>query len=194
VWRKPFFLWPMLSLPFFYLLGLTVMGGLGADPAKELVHSTGEYALWLLMLVMLASPVQFILRRRQLSLIRRALGVACFAYVFLHVLLYIATYLEGSLQALIEDLIKRPYIFAGAFAFILGLAMALTSNDYSVRRLGIKWKSLHKSVYLMVVAVCVHIIWQVKFDYGEVILYSTFFALMFLLRRPSIRSRLVIKP
>ncbi|HSG61098.1 MAG TPA: ferric reductase-like transmembrane domain-containing protein, partial [Pseudomonadales bacterium] len=129
---------------------------LGADPAKELVHSTGEFALWLLMLVMLARPLQQWFKRRELMSIRRALGVASFIYLVMHVCLYVAMYLGFSMAALLEDLIKRPYIIVGSLAFLLSLMMALTSNTYAVRTLGRKWQKLHRSIYAMVVLVCIH--------------------------------------
>lgn len=169
------------------------MNKLGADPAKELVHSTGEHALWLLMLIMLARPMQVYLKRRELMLIRRPLGVACFIYLLMHLIFYIATYLGFSMAALLEDLVKRPYIVAGSLAFILALIMAVTSNTFSVKRLGARWQQLHRSIYTMVVLVCVHIIWQVKFDYEEVVVYSIFFLIMFLLRVPSVQVFLLSK-
>lgn len=183
----------MLALPFVYLVLSVITDSLGADPAKELVHSSGDFALWLLMMVMIASPMQQFLRRRELMQIRRPLGVAVFLYAAIHLLLYVLTYLELSMAALIEDLTKRPYIIAGATAFVVALLLALTSNTWSVRTLGPRWKKIHRWIYLMVVAVCVHIIWQVKFDYGEAILYSLFFFAMLLLRIPKIRSKLLSK-
>lgn len=190
MWRKPWLLWPLLSVPFLYLLYLAVSEQLGADPAKEVVHRSGEYALWLLMLIMLASPVMWIAHRRELMLIRRPLGVACFIYVVLHALLYIATYLEFSSQALSEDLIKRPYIIVGALAFMLAAAMAVTSNSYMVRKLKRRWATLHRSIYVMAMLVSVHIVWQVKFDYSEAVFYSGFFLLMLIVRIPVIKRKL----
>jgi sulfoxide reductase heme-binding subunit YedZ len=179
-----------LAIPGIYLGALIVLGKLGADPAKTLVHSTGEYGLWLLMLVMLARPLAKFVGRRELMLVRRALGVACFVYALLHFLLYIATYLGFSLQALAEDLYKRPYIIVGSLAFLLALTMAVTSNNYSVRKLGRRWGKIHRGIYVMAVLVCIHIIWQVKFDYGEAVMYSVFFIVMLIIRLPVV-SRLL---
>lgn len=186
MWRRPMILWPILAIPAIYLVIVTLLGMLGADPAKTLVHSAGEYGLWLLMLVMLARPLLVVAKRRELMLIRRALGVACFVYILLHVMLYVATYLGFSLQALLEDLYKRPYIIVGSLAFALALIMAVTSNNYSVRALGRRWGKIHRSIYLMSILVCIHIIWQVKFDYGEAVMYTTFFIIMLLVRLPVI--------
>ncbi|MEY3017163.1 MAG: hypothetical protein RL336_298 [Pseudomonadota bacterium] len=190
MWRRPIILWPVLAIPGIYLGALIVLGKLGADPAKTLVHSTGEYGLWLLMLVMLARPLAKFVGRRELMLVRRALGVACFVYALLHFLLYIATYLGFSLQALAEDLYKRPYIIVGSLAFLLALTMAVTSNNYSVRKLGRRWGKIHRGIYVMAVLVCIHIIWQVKFDYGEAVMYSVFFIVMLIIRLPVV-SRLL---
>lgn len=192
MYKEPWLLWPLLSLPFLYLLGMGMTNSLGADPAKELVHSTGEFALWLLMFVMLARPLQQWFKRRELMSIRRALGVASFIYLVMHVCLYVAMYLGFSMAALLEDLIKRPYIIVGSLAFLLSLMMALTSNTYAVRTLGRKWQKLHRSIYAMVVLVCIHIIWQVKFDYAEAVFYSVFFLVM-LLMRISFKKTSVIK-
>ncbi len=193
MWRRPFVLWPLLAIPFVYLLTLGLLDRLGADPAKELVHSTGEYALWLLMLVMLASPLQFIVRRRELMQIRRPLGVAVFVYMVLHLMLYVVTYLGFSVEALIEDLVERPYIIVGSLAFLVALPMAVTSNSLSVRKMGRSWGRLHKAIYPMSILICIHIIWQVKFDYGQAFLYSAFFVAMLLLRIPQIRAKLIFK-
>lgn len=172
-------------------MALGVLGQLGADPAKELVHSTGEYALWLLMLVILASPLQMFVRRRELMQIRRPLGVAVFVYLVLHLTLYIVTYLGLSVDALVEDLVERPYIIVGSLAFLLAVPMVVTSNNASVRQLGRAWGRLHKAIYPMVILACTHIIWQVKFDYGQAVLYSTFFIAMLLLRVPQIKAKLI---
>lgn len=192
MWRRPIILWPVLAIPGIYLGVLAVLGMLGADPAKTLVHSTGEYGLWLLMLVMLARPLARFAGRRELMLVRRALGVACFVYASLHLLLYIATYLGFSLQGLAEDLYKRPYIIVGSLAFLAALVMAVTSNNYSVRKLGRRWGKIHRSIYGMAVLVCTHIIWQVKFDYGEAVMYSAFFVVMHLIRLPVVSRALAL--
>lgn len=193
MWRWPIILWPVLAIPGIYLGALIVLGKLGADPAKTLVHSTGEYGLWLLMLVMLARPLAKFVGRRELMLVRRALGVTCFVYALLHFLLYIATYLGFSLQALAEDLYKRPYIIVGSLAFLLALTMAVTSNNYSVRKLGRRWGKIHRGIYVMAVLVCIHIIWQVKFDYGEAVMYSVFFIVMLIIRLPVVSRLLVLR-
>lgn len=73
--------------------------------------------------------------------------------------------LDGA--QLLIDLRKRPYIFVGALAFIGLLALAITSNRFSVRKLGKRWKSLHRAVYLILGLVLLHMLWVVRADLEE---------------------------
>jgi sulfoxide reductase heme-binding subunit YedZ len=166
---------------------------LGADPAKFLVHSLGDYALWFLMLVILATPLRMIFRFHYLVRIRRSIGVAMFIYALLHLLAYITSYLGWKIEELLKDLSERPYIIVGMVAFLIALPLAITSNSYFVRILGVKWRGLHKFIYLMVLLVMVHIIWQVKVDYTEAILYSLYFVILMALRVKMLQNLLSVR-
>ena len=95
-------------------------------------------------------------------------------------------------SSMIEDVIERPYITVGFTAFLLLTPLAVTSNQWSIRRLGKKWKQLHKLVYLIVILAIVHFLWLVKADYLEPLIYATIAAVLLLLRmriRPSDSAR-----
>lgn len=122
-----------------------VTGGLGVDPVKAMEHAMGEQALQLLILCLAITPL-----RKHLGLnwikFRRAIGVVAFAYIFLHLLIWLVLDVQ-ILSQIWADILKRPYITIGMAGFVLALPLAITSNNWSVRKLGPKWRKLHKLTY-----------------------------------------------
>jgi len=174
--------WGVLALPFVYLSINTLLQRWGADPAKEIVHLSGEFVVWLLMLILLATPLARITRASWLIRARRAMGVAMFIYGIIHLMLYLSAYIGWDAAALAEDIVDRPYIIVGALALLLAMPLALTSNDYSVKKLGKHWNILHRFIYGIAPLVVLHILMQVKVDFSEAILYGLYFFMMFVLR------------
>ncbi len=159
----------LLLLPAPYFFYLAVNGGLGPDPVKPLEHKYGEMALQLLIIGLCISPLR---QHVGLNLIkfRRTLGVLAFTYVTMHLLVWAVLDVQ-SLDRVIADIIKRPYITIGMAGFTLLLPLALSSNNWSVRKLGRKWTQLHKLTYLAVFLGGVHYIWLVKGIQLEPLLY-----------------------
>ncbi len=62
------------------------------------------------------------------------------------------------------ELRKRPYIIVGALGFLCLLALAVTSNRYSQRRLGKGWKKLHRLAYVVLGLGLLHMLWIVRAD------------------------------
>ena len=156
-----------LPAPWFLYLALT--GGLGVEPIKALEHELGELALQLLILGLAVTPL-----RQQLGLnlikFRRAIGVLAFFYVALHLLVWLV--LDVQLPSQIwADIVKRPYITVGMAGFALLLPLAVTSNNWSVRRLGPRWRKLHKLVYPAVLLGGVHYVMLAKGFQLEPLLY-----------------------
>ncbi len=156
-----------LPAPWFLYLALT--GGLGVEPIKALEHELGELALQLLILGLAVTPLR---QHLGLNLIkfRRAIGVLAFAYVALHLLVWLV--LDVQLPSQIwADIVKRPYITVGMAGFALLLPLAVTSNNWSVRRLGPRWRKLHKLVYPAVLLGGVHYVMLAKGFQLEPLLY-----------------------
>ena len=147
-------------LPVPWLLYLAQTGGLGVEPIKELEHELGEIALQLLIVGLAVTPLR---RYVGVNLIkfRRAFGLLAFTYVSLHLLVWLVLDV-GILSQIWADIIKRPYITIGMAGFLCLLPLALTSNNLSIRKLGPKWRKLHKLTYLAVLLGGVHYIWLVK--------------------------------
>lgn len=157
----------LIPVPYLFYLGIS--GGLGPDPVKALEHELGEIALQLLIIGLCITPLR---RFFGLNLIRfrRTFGVLAFTYVTLHLLVWAILDVQ-ALDRVIEDIVKRPYIAIGMASFALLLPLALTSNNWSVRRLGPLWRSLHKLTYVAVVLGGLHYIWLAKGIQLEPLLY-----------------------
>lgn len=157
-----------LLVPGFVLVFQLLTDRIGADPAKELNHQTGEIALYYLLLnltigALIAFSFRFPKALRFLLLNRRYLGVVTFVYLIFHVLLYLT--LEGFEAQAFTQILEKVYLLLGFTAFVVLAALAVTSNDFSVRRLGTKrWKSLHRTVYLASALVTVHVLLIEKAD------------------------------
>ncbi|MFK7838298.1 MAG: protein-methionine-sulfoxide reductase heme-binding subunit MsrQ [Sulfitobacter sp.] len=157
----------ILPAPYFFYLALT--GGLGPDPVKPLEHEYGEIALQLLIIGLCITPLRQFFGINLIKF-RRTFGVLAFTYVVLHLLVWAVLDVQ-SLDRVIADIIKRPYITIGMAGFLLLLPLALTSNNWSVRKLGPRWRKLHKLTYVAVILGGVHYIWLVKGIQLEPLIY-----------------------
>ncbi|MEM9643041.1 MAG: protein-methionine-sulfoxide reductase heme-binding subunit MsrQ [Pseudomonadota bacterium] len=161
------YLFGALPAPWFFYLGLT--GGLGVEPIKALEHELGELALQLLILGLAVTPLRRFLGLNLMKF-RRAIGVLAFSYVALHLLVWLV--LDVQLPSQIwADILKRPYITVGMVGFVLLLPLAMTSNNWAVRRLGPRWRSLHKLVYPAVLLGGIHYVMLAKGFQLEPLLY-----------------------
>jgi len=161
--------WLVLLAPAVWTFWLGLTGGLGAEPIKALERELGEVALQLVILGLCITPLR---RFLGLNLIRfrRAIGLLTFTYVGLHLLVWLV--LDVQIPAQIwADIVKRPYVTVGFTAFLLMIPLAVTSNDRSLRRLGPRWRQLHKLTYAVAVLGAVHFIWLSKGFQIEPLIY-----------------------
>ncbi len=154
-------------------LGIEVaIDGLGANPIETVTHFSGKWALRFLLLCLCITPLRRFTGWRQLTLERRTLGLFAFFYASLHVATYVVLDRELDLTTVIEDILERPYITVGFTSFLILLALALTSTRSAARRLGRRWKKLHRAVYLAGIGGVVHFLWLVKSDLRDPLLYA----------------------
>ena len=118
---------------------------------------------------------------------RRALGLLAFGYVCLHLLVWLVLDV-GVLSQIWADILKRPYITIGMAGFVCLIPLAATSNNYSIRKLGPKWRQLHRLTYIAVVLGGVHFIWLVKGFQIEPLLYMAAILGLLILRLPKKRQ------
>lgn len=187
-WRIGVFIaaaiWPMLWL-YQALEDL-----LGPDPGKVLVDRLGLGTLVLLLVTLSMTPMQKLTGWAGWIAVRRQLGLWCFAYVVLHLCSYMAFILGFDWSQLTVELRKRPYIIVGALGFLGLLALAVTSNRYSQRRLGSRWKKLHRLVYAILGLGLLHMLWIVRADLEEWAIYAFIGVVLLVLRIPPVMRRI----
>jgi sulfoxide reductase heme-binding subunit YedZ len=188
LWRIGVFIaaavWPMLWL-YQALEDL-----LGPDPGKVLVDRLGLGTLVLLLITLSMTPMQKLTGWAGWIAVRRQLGLWCFAYVVLHLCSYMAFILGFDWSQLTVELRKRPYIIVGALGFLGLLALAVTSNRYSQRRLGARWKKLHRLVYAILGLGLLHMLWIVRADLEEWAIYAFIGVVLLVLRIPPVMRRI----
>lgn len=165
-------------LPFLWLLYGVFTGGLGPDPAEAIMHVSGEWGLRLLALTLLMSVLRKWLGRPWPLRLRRMLGLFAFFYCCVHLASFGHFYIGWTGAILVEELVERPYITVGFLAWLLMLPLAVTSTRRWQRQLGRNWLRLHRLVYPAAVLGCIHLIWQIRSDAAEALVYSLIFALL----------------
>lgn len=142
------------------------------DPYERIAHITGENALRLLVLTLLITPLKQAFGWRWIGAYRRTLGVASFTYAVAHVAAYQALEANFELAYMFEDIAERRYILFGALAFLMMLPLGLSSNNWSVRRLGGKlWKRIHLMVFPLSLFAVAHLYLQTRGDKTEPLVY-----------------------
>ena len=150
--------------PLAYLVYNAFENNLGADPIATITHFTGFGTLRLLVITLAITPLRRLYKGLSwLIRFRRMLGLFAFFYGCLHLLTYIGLFAAFNVSTMIDDIAKRPYVMAGAAAWTLMLPLALTSTQWSMRRLGGKrWQALHRLIYLSAILGVLHYWWIVK--------------------------------
>ena len=165
-------------LPLIWLIGLGVDGKLGANPVETITHHTGDWALRFLLITLAVTPLRRLSGWNWLQRFRRMLGLFTFFYAFLHFGTYLVLDQFFQWQAILEDILKRPYITVGFLAFLLLIPLAVTSTNAMMRRLGRHWQRLHRLVYLIGALGVIHYLWLVKADLLEPLIYAAVLALL----------------
>lgn len=167
----PWLLYLVGPLPALWLYFLGVTGQLSIDPVKDIEHQLGLWALQLVILSLVVTPLR---RFTGINLMRfrRAIGLLAFFYVTLHLLTWLLLDIQLHWGEIWKDIVKRPYITIGMLGFVMMLPLAVTSNNWSVRRLGAAgWRRVHWLAYPVAVAGAAHYMMLVKAWPLEPILY-----------------------
>jgi sulfoxide reductase heme-binding subunit YedZ len=136
----------------------------GARPFNELIHRAGFWALVFLGVTLAVTPFRRIFRYGNLIDVRRMLGVGTFCYIAAHLALFFADQ-SYSVGKFIHEITHRVYLIVGAVAWIGLAALAATSTDGMVRRLGgMRWRRLHQAIYAIALLALIHYFQQTKAD------------------------------
>jgi len=162
----------------------------GPEPGRYLLLNIGIGALWLLLFTLCLTPLTKLTRWKGFALIRRQLGLWTLAYATLHMLSY-ALFILGLNWALLgSEIVKRPYIIVGMIALIGLAVLGATSNKWSMKRLGKRWKPLHKFSYAILGLVLLHFFWVVRADMQEWAMYAAMAVLIMVTRLPPVARSL----
>ena len=136
----------------------------GARPINDLIHRAGFWALVILGVTLAVTPFRRIARYGNLIDVRRMLGVGAFCYIAAHLVLYVADQ-SFDLGKVAHEITHRWYLIIGGTAWLGFAALAATSTDGMVRRLGgLRWRRLHQIVYAVALLALIHYFQQTKAD------------------------------
>ena len=157
---------------------------------RHLVIRFGAVGLAFIVASFSITPISILTGKTNLKPIRRPLGVYGFCYIVLHLLAYagLSNYFEWDL--ILRDLGERRAMSIGLLAFALLIPLALTSTNGWQKRLGRRWKALHRLVYFAVPLSILHYFWLERDIKDWVFIYLAFVLILFMIRYPAIRQAL----
>ncbi|WP_232827913.1 protein-methionine-sulfoxide reductase heme-binding subunit MsrQ [Marinomonas shanghaiensis] len=183
--EKPYVL-AIFTLPFLWMFISLVMGQYFPDPGKLLMRLSGIWASVFVVAVMAMTLIGKIEALKFINRYRRFIGVTAFCYASLHFIIYLVLFAGLSWTWISSDLIEKPYIYVGTLALVIMAALAITSTKSMMRKLGKKWKPLHRLMYLVALAVIAHLWWQVKDDISLAVYFSVLLVPLLLLKIPTL--------
>jgi methionine sulfoxide reductase heme-binding subunit len=157
---KPASIWTLYViglLPNLYTFYQGIFEDLGADPVRTFEHLLGLWALRFLCLGLAITPIRDLFGTNLIAY-RRALGLIAFYYVLAHFAVYLTLDRALVLSSILGDILKRPYIMLGMAGLVMLIPLALTSNRWSIRKLGSRWNTLHKLSYLVLLVAILHFV------------------------------------
>jgi sulfoxide reductase heme-binding subunit YedZ len=156
--------------PVGWIILLTLTGGIGPDPVRDIEQRLGLVALQLLVLCLAVTPLRWL--GLNLLKFRRAIGLLAFFYVTMHLITWGVLDMGLRWSQILADLTKRPYVIVGMAAFVTMVPLAISSNNLSIRLLGAaSWRRLHWLTYPAILAGAVHFVMLGKVWHWEPLLY-----------------------
>lgn len=161
------------------LLGLKAyQGNLGANPIEVITHSTGDWTIRFLLITLSITPLRRITGWQGGIRFRRMTGLYAFFYGLLHLTTWLWLDKFFDVHEMIADILKRRFITVGMAALLLMVPLALTSTKGWIRRLGKRWASLHRLIYVSAVLGVIHYWWLVKADITKPAQYALILAVL----------------
>ena len=163
-------------LPFAHLVWRIFGGDLGPDPGRELALVTGLWGFRLLLCLAI-TPLRILSGRAGLLRYRRTVGLFAWFYLSLYFVCWVSFLLQWRFGQLATELLERPFITVGFTGWLLLLPLGLTSTRVMQRRLGRRWKQLHRLIYVIAILGSLHFLWLSK-DYYQPLVYTSILLLL----------------
>ena len=170
------------SIPFLVIFYKIIFNKLGPEPVKEITHFTGEWTLIFICLTLSMSPLKRFTNWNKWVSFRRMLGLFVFFYATLHLLTYIGLDYRFDWSPILNDVVKKKYIFIGFAAWVLLLPLVITSSQKMVSLLKNNWKKLHRLIYVIAIFGSLHYIWLSKTIFFKPLIYFIIILVLLALR------------
>ncbi|WP_440927484.1 sulfite oxidase heme-binding subunit YedZ [Candidatus Pelagibacter sp.] len=170
------------TIPFLVITYKIFFNKLGPEPVKEITHFTGEWALIFICLTLSMRPLKKITNLNYWVKVRRMLGLFVFFYTSLHLLTYVGIDHRFNWQPILNDVVKKKYIFVGFAAWVLLIPLTITSSQKMIILLKQNWKKLHRLIYIIAILGSLHFIWLSKTIYFKPLIYFVLITVLLALR------------
>ncbi|MDO5371188.1 sulfite oxidase heme-binding subunit YedZ [Paracoccus sp. (in: a-proteobacteria)] len=186
--------WGLGALPLVLLVWDTLEGNLGVDPVRDIEHRLGRTAVYFLLASLCVGPL---LRMARVNLMkfRRPLGLLAASYAGLHLMAWAVLDMGLLWPQMLRDIVKRPYLTIGMGVMLILLVMAATSSNAAIRRLGpVRWRAIHRWVYLAAPLAVFHWLLAYKIWPAKPLVILAAVAILLGLRLPWLQERFRAAP
>ncbi len=176
-------LWPLYVISY-----QIIFNQLGPEPVDRIINHFGEWTLIFILLTLSMTPLKKITKSVEWIKFRRMLGLFTFFYASIHMLSYVGLDYRFDFEPLINDVLKKKFIFIGFSAWLLLIPLAVTSSERMVRLLKQNWKKIHRLIYIIGIFGVLHYIWLSKTIFFKPLIFLILLIILLLFRIKITRS------
>ena len=176
-------LWPLYVISY-----QIIFNQLGPEPVDRIINHYGEWTLIFILLTLSMTPLKKITKSLEWIKFRRMLGLCTFFYASIHMLSYVGLDYRFDFEPLINDVLKKKFVFIGFSAWLLLIPLAITSSERMVRLLKQNWKKIHRLIYIIGIFGVLHYIWLSKTIFFKPLIYLIVLVILLLFRIKITRS------
>ena len=170
-------LWPLYVISY-----QIIFNQLGPEPVDRIINHFGEWTLIFILLTLSMTPLKKITKSVEWIKFRRMLGLFTFFYASIHMLSYVGLDYRFDFEPLINDVLKKKFIFIGFSAWLLLIPLAITSSERMVRLLKQNWKKIHRLIYIIGIFGVLHYIWLSKTIFFKPLIFLILLIVLLLFR------------
>ncbi len=176
-------LWPIYVISY-----QIIFNQLGPEPVDRIINHFGEWTLIFILLTLSMTPLKKITKSVEWIKFRRMLGLFTFFYASIHMLSYVGLDYRFDFEPLINDVLKKKFVFIGFSAWLLLIPLAITSSERMVRLLKQNWKKIHRLIYIIGIFGVLHYIWLSKTIFFKPLIFLIVLVILLLFRIKIIKS------
>ena len=148
----------------------------------RIINHFGEWTLIFIFLTLSMTPLRKITKSLEWIKFRRMLGLFAFFYASVHMLSYVGLDYRFDFEPLINDVLKKKFIFIGFSSWLLLIPLAVTSSEKMVRLLKQNWKKIHRLIYIIGIFGVLHYIWLSKTIFFKPLIFLILLIILLLFR------------